>query len=181
MQTRIALLRGVNVGGHRKLPMAGFRALLAGLGFQDVATHIQSGNAVFAAPGQAADIAGLIRTAINHRFGFDCEVMVLGLCDLRDALADNPFVRAADDPKTLHLFFLAGPVAALDDAALQTAATKGEQYHLDGQVLYLHTPNGIGRSDLAAKLTRLVGVPMTGRNLRSCQKILELAQGVGGS
>ncbi len=181
MQTRIALLRGVNVGGHRKLPMAAFRDLLAGLGFQDVATYIQSGNAVFGAPGQADAVAGQVRAAINHRFGFECEVMVLCLSDLRDALAANPFARATDDPKTLHLFFLARPVATLDDAALQNAATKGEQYHLAGQVLYLFTPNGMGRSDLAAKLPRIVGVPMTGRNLRSCQKILDLAQGVDGS
>jgi uncharacterized protein (DUF1697 family) len=181
MQTRIALLRGVNVGGHRMLPMAELRALLAGLGFQNVATYIQSGNAVFAAPGSTDQVGALIRTAINDRFGFDCEVMVLELSDLRDALAANPFARATDDPKKLHLFFLAGPVAALDDAALQNAATKGEQYHLAGQVLYLFTPNGIGRSDLVAKLPRIVGVPMTGRNLRSCQKILELAQAGGGS
>jgi len=176
METWIALLRGVNVGGHKKLPMADFRVLLGGLGFADVATYIQSGNAVFRAPGPSTEIAENIRAAVADQFGFDTDVMVLSQAALENAVAKNPFPQAEQNPTTLHLFFLGAPVAAPDHAALTAAATQGEEFHLDGDIFYFHTPGGMGKSAMAARLSRLIGVPMTGRNLRSCEKVIELAR-----
>tara|TARA_Y100000815_G_scaffold168850_1_gene153239 strand:+ start:4704 stop:5243 length:540 start_codon:yes stop_codon:yes gene_type:complete len=175
----IALLRGVNVGGANKLPMADFRALLSAQGFGDVATYIQSGNAVFLAEGTPDALSGIIRDGIAARFGFRPDVIVLPLDALDGALAANPFPEADDAPNQLHLFFLGRP-DTLDTAPLQGAATAGERLAQRGAVLYLHTPNGFGRSKLAEKLARhFSGVPMTGRNLRSCRKIAELARGIG--
>ena len=178
MTVWIALLRGVNVGGHKKLPMAKFRAVLAGLGFQDVVTYIQSGNAVLRTRGEAAKIARMIAVAVADNFGFEADVFVMRRDDLQSAIAQNPYPQAEQDAKTLHLFFLGEPAASFDAIGLQAFATKGEKFQLIGNVFYLYTPNCFGRSDLAAKISRFIKAPMTGRNLRSCQKILELASGI---
>ncbi len=176
MNTWIALLRGVNVGGHKKLPMAEFRGLLGGLGFEDVASYIQSGNAVFRAHGTPSKIATSIRSSLGEKFGFDADVFLLSLGDFQDAVGANPFPQAEDDPKSLHLFFLAEPVESLDVEAMKIYATRGEEFELTAKVFYLYAPNGFGRSVLAAKLGRFIKTPMTGRNLRSCHKIIELAK-----
>lgn len=177
MNVWITLLRGVNVGGHNKLPMAEFRALLSGLGYLDVATYIQSGNAVFRADGTASKVSEQVKAAISGAFGFEPNTMVISPEDLKRAIAANPFPQAEENPTTLHLFFMSG-VAEPDAGAMARAATKGEEFHLAGNIFYFHTPNGMGKSDLGGKLARFIKVPMTGRNLRSCHKILELAQGL---
>lgn len=171
----IALLRGVNVGGHNKLPMAEFRDMLAGQGFRDAKTYIQSGNAVFSSDDPAPKVSNDIAAGIKSRFGFEPRVMVLGATKMQSAIANNPFPQATADPKTLHLFFTAQTFGDLDMDDLQSRAKNGEEVRLLADVLYFYTPNGFGRSDLAAKLPSVVKAPMTGRNLRSCMKISELA------
>ena len=176
MNTWITLLRGVNVGGHKKLPMAEFRGLLGDLGFENVTTYIQSGNAVFRAHGTPSKIAASIGSSLGEKFGFDAEVFVQSLGDFQDAVGANPFPQAEEAPKSLHLFFLAEPVESLDEEAMNNHATRGAAFELTDKVFYLYAPNGFGRSDLAAKLPRFIKTAMTGRNLRSCHKIIELAQ-----
>ncbi len=176
MNTWIALLRGLNVGGHKKLPMAEFRGLLGDLGFEDVATYIQSGNAVFRANSMPSKIAASIRSSLGAKFGFDADVFVQSLGDFQNAVGANPFPQAEDDPKSLHLFFLAELVESLVVEAMKIHATRGEEFELTAKVFYLYAPNGFGRSVLAAKLGRFIKTPMTGRNLRSCHKIIELAK-----
>ena len=179
MQTWIALMRGVNVGGHRKLAMAALRETLTGLGLENVETYIQSGNAVFRTKGDAAALARQIAAAIEGDFGFAADVLVMPARDMADAIAANPFPQAEDAPTTLHLFFLMAPAVDFDAGAMQDAATMGEDFALDGRVFYFHAPNGMGRSDLGHKLGRFIGAPMTGRNLRSCHRILDLARKAG--
>jgi uncharacterized protein (DUF1697 family) len=175
MTIRVALLRGVNVGGNNKLPMAEFRDLLTGLGFGDVASYIQSGNAVFRAQGTAQEPAMMIRAAIDDRFGFETDVFVLSRDELETALVQNPFAQAGAEPTRLHIFFLQNATKP-DMDALQAAAKSGEEFRLSGKVFWFYTPNGMGRSALAAKLPRFFDTPITGRNLRTCQKLLSLAQ-----
>jgi uncharacterized protein (DUF1697 family) len=175
-KTWIALMRGVNVGGHAKLPMAAFRALLSGLGFCDVRSYIQSGNAVFTTNGVADDLAQRISAAVEARFGFHRPCLVIGAEALETAIARTPFVQATDDPKTVHLMFLKGCVQ-FDTDAFATLCTAGEVGVLDGSVFYLYTPNGFGRSKAAAKLDDVLKSDvMTARNLNSCRKIAELAK-----
>ncbi len=177
MQRWIALLRGVNVGGNRKLPMADLRAALAGDGLRDVASYIQSGNIVFSADGTSETLAARIGAVIARAFGFETEVLVLSAERLGQVMAANPFPEAEADPAKLYLHFLFAPLAELDETALSALARDGERFALRKGVFYLHAPAGIGRSDLAAKLARLIPVPMTARNLRSCRRILQMAQG----
>ncbi|MGR3341729.1 MAG: DUF1697 domain-containing protein [Paracoccaceae bacterium] len=175
MNTWIALLRGVNVGGHKNLPMAEFRGLLGDLGFEDAATYLQSGNAVFRANGTSSKIAANIAASAHEEFGYQVDVFVQSLGDLQDAVGANPFPQAEKHPKSLHLFFLAEPVDTLDVEAMKFHATRGEEFHCSDKVFYLYAPNGFGQSELAAKLGRFIKTSMTGRNLRTCHQIIELA------
>lgn len=169
---RVALLRGVNVGANRQLPMADLREIMTGLGAREVRTHIQSGNAVFRGDLDGAQLAAMI----GARFGFAPEVLVLGAGDLARVLADNPFAQAGQaDGAKVHIGFLARrPQAGL--AALQALAANGESCHLTALAFYLHAPEGIGRSVLAARAEKVLGVPMTLRNQRVAMALAALAR-----
>jgi len=179
MNTWIALLRGINVLGHRKLPMAELVAELDKLGLSDIRTYIQSGNVVFRSRRRKVSaLSAQIAKAIRSSHGFEPRVMVLSLEALRAAVARNPFPTANDEPKTVHLFFLDAPPPNPDREAIDAVRTGREEYVLDGNVLYLRTPDGFGESKLAQKVERLLGVPATARNWRSVTKILEMAEQV---
>lgn len=174
--TWIALLRGVNVGGHKKLPMAEFRTLLKSLGCRDIASYIQSGNAVFGAEGGADDIAAAIEAAVTARFGFHADTFVMPAAHLAKALAVNPFPQAITDPKSLHLIFLAQSAQTLDHRPMRALLRAGQSFELGDGVFYLFSPDGISKCPLADRLPRFINGSMTARNLRTCEKILELAE-----
>jgi uncharacterized protein (DUF1697 family) len=164
MSAKAALLRGVNVGGAGRLPMAGFRALLERLGLAQVRTYIQSGNAVFDSDLPAPVLEGMIRDAVLAGFGFAPETFVLAAPDLAAALTDHPFANA--DPARVHVFFLRGTPAP-DEGALRALALEGDAWHIGPSRFTLHTPGGVGTSRLAERLPRLLPNPMTARNLRT--------------
>lgn len=177
METWILLLRGINVGGKNILPMQELVQDLESLDLADVKTYIQSGNAVFRSSGQASTTLGTrIATRIEDRHGFRPHVLVLSADQWKDAIDANPFPEAEAEPKKLHLFFLAWAPAAPDLEALAKAKAPSERFHLADRVLYLHAPEGIGRSKLAAKAEKLLGVPITARNWRTVQKLWEMAR-----
>ncbi len=179
MTTYIALLRGINVGGNNKLPMAELKALLEGLGLEHVKTYIQSGNVVF--QGKAADrgkLAQEISLAIETSHGFAPKVLLLEMDELAQAMLSNPFPQGEADPKTLHLYFLASAPTAPDMEALAGVQRDSEQFHLADRVFYLYAPDGIGRSKLATLTEKALGVSATARNWRSASKILALAEEV---
>lgn len=179
MTTWIALLRGINVGGNNLLPMKDLRALLEGAGLIEVRTYIQSGNCVFeAAETDPRALEQMMATAIDGAFGFRPQVLVLSAANFTAALVANPYPEGADDPKTVHLSFLAEPASSADLSALEALRAETERFHLTDQVFYLHAPDGIGRSKLAAQVERHLGVAATARNLRSVMKIAALA-GIG--
>lgn len=180
MHTWIALLRGINVGGANRLPMAELRDELSRLGFEDPATYIASGNVVFGADDDpdadhAAALAGRIATTIETHHGFRPRVLVLPAAGFREAMEANPFPEAESEPKTLHLYFLAGQPVDVDAPALEAVASPTERWKLGDHVLYLHTPDGLGRSKLAARLESLLGVPATARNWRTVTRVWEMA------
>lgn len=190
--THVALLRGINVGGSGKLPMAELRAVLEGLGHHDVATYIQSGNAVFT-PGAATattdpvDTAALTRSledAIEAAAGFRPPVVVLTGAQFGAVHAANPFP-AVSEPKQLHAGFHARSLGATYAAhvrdAVRLAHEQGshDEAVVDGAVVYLHTPDGLGRSRLVELLGRIraddgSGVRGTFRNWATVTKLLAL-------
>lgn len=156
--------------------MKELRALLEDLGFQDVKTYIQSGNVVCRRRVQdAAGLADKIRTEIGKRSGFEPRVMMLEAADIEKAVASNPFSEAESAPRSLHVYFLASAPENPDLKGLEKLK-ENERFRLRDTVFYLHAPDGIGRSRLAAKLEERIGVAMTGRNWRTVSRIAEMAR-----
>jgi len=172
----VLLLRGVNVGGAGRLPMADLRALLTRLGCEAVKTYIQSGNAVFRFEGDAGVLAEAIAEGISGQFGFRPLVLLRTADELAAVLADNPFGAGVGDPKTLMVYFLTRPAPGADLVAMAALAARGEAFHLTEPAFYLSAPEGIGRSALAARVERLLGVAVTARNLRTVAALAEMAR-----
>lgn len=172
----VALLHGINVGTARRIPMAALRDCLEASGFGEVETYIQSGNVVFRASGTAADHEAVIAEAVAAGFGFRPEVIVLRATALEDALDRNPFhIEAEADGTKVHLMFAREPMADGALADLAPYAEAGERAEAIGGVLYLHTPNGMARSKLAARLARWKP-PLTARNARTAAAIVAMAR-----
>jgi uncharacterized protein (DUF1697 family) len=179
MDTIIALLRGINVGGHNKLPMRDLKTLLEGLGLSNVQTYIQSGNVVFQTDRtDLPTLAQEIGAAIGESHGFEPQILLLRLVDLQTAVAHNPFPATDDQHKTLHFYFLEHIPPNPDLAMLEAIKSDSEQFALIDSVFYLHAPDGIGRSKLAAKVERALGVAATARNWRTVSKVLEMSTAV---
>lgn len=179
MNTYIALLRGINVGGNNKLPMKALTALLEAMGMQKVKTYIQSGNVVFQSERtDSAALAKEITAAIAQAHGFAPQVFLLDIQTLAAAMAANPFPEGTDEPKSLHLFFLEGIPQKPNLAALEAVKAPNERFALIDQVFYLHAPDGIGRSKLAESIGKGVGVSITARNWRTVSTIFEMAQAI---
>lgn len=175
MQVWIALFRGINVGGNNIVPMAELRAALSGAGFAGVKTYIQSGNLVFQAEGDREGLRQKIAAIVEAKFGFEPKLMLFSCDDIEAALNANPFSEAEADPKSLHLMFMDEAPNDPDLKAIGKLKSASESFQLLEAVFYLHAPDGIGRSKLATRAERFLGVPATGRNWRSATKILELA------
>ncbi len=180
MRTYIALFRGMNVGGNNILPMQELVAQLENIGLQNVKTCIQSGNVVFQSEEKNASLlSNKTRAAIKKSHGFEPQVVLLELEEMEKALGSNPFPEAESEPKTLHLLFLASVPKNPDYDTLKSIKTDRERFVLKGSVFYLHAPDGIGRSKLAANAEKLLGVWVTGRNWRTVCKIMAMASQYG--
>jgi uncharacterized protein (DUF1697 family) len=171
MARQIALLRGINVGA-KKVAMAKLRELFAELGHTDIKTYVNSGNVVFA--GRKADVAK-IEAAIEAEFGFDVTVVIRTRDELAAVVAANPLEEVAGNlSRYLVLFSGGGPI----DAAKAEGVTpgEGEQFAIVGSEAYLWLPGGVHASPLVRGLNeKRLGVTLTGRNWRTVQKLLELA------
>jgi uncharacterized protein (DUF1697 family) len=177
MRTVIALFRAINVGPNA-LPMKELVAILEGLGARNVKTYIQSGNVVFESPEKdASRLSSKISQEVKKRRGFEPHVLLLEPGDIDRAIRKNPFPEAASDPKALHAGFLASKPEKPDLEALESLKSGSERFRLIDRVFYLHAPDGIGRSKLAAKAEKLLGVPMTDRNWRTVCTIHDMARG----
>ena len=175
MKTYIALFRGINVGGKHILPMKELVAELEGLGLQDIKTYIQSGNVIFRSKvTDTAQLCGKISAAVKKGHGFEPQVLLLDSAALDKAIRGNPYPEAEVAPNTLHLNFLAAIPPKPDLNALEKIRAENERYYLAQDVLYLHAPDGIGRSKLAAGMERLLGVPLTSRNWNTVRKLKDM-------
>jgi len=177
MKTHIALLRGINVGGRGKLPMKQLASLLQQLGCENVATYIQSGNAVFrCAAADAKGLAGRLQAAIEKWAGFAPRVLILEAKALEKAVAANPYPMVDAEPTSLHLFFLADKPKKPDFDAMLRVKIASEQFALQGKVFYLFAPEGFGTSKLAAGAEKWLGVDATARNWRTVCALAEMAK-----
>ena len=170
----IALLRGINVGGHKKVPMAELRALCEELGFADVKTYIQSGNVVLTSKLTAEKLRAALEEAIAKEFGFNPAVMIRTAKELAAAVDKNPYAGA--DDKTVHVGFLHAAPNAATKKCLGALDCAPEELTVVGRDIYLHLPNGMGRAALPVKMERcLRPTPITVRNWRTVTKLVELS------
>lgn len=177
MKTYIALFRGINVGGNNMLPMKALVSILENLGLDSVKTYIQSGNVVFQSQTEdSSRLSSKISAEIKESHGFEPKVLLLELPEMEQALNSNPFPDAESDPNTLHVNFLVSVPANPDLKTLESIKKENERFALKGKIFYLHAPEGIGRSKLAANAERLLGVAMTGRNWRTAGRIVAMAK-----
>jgi len=185
--THIALLRGINVGGRNKVAMADLRAVVAGLGHADVVTYIQSGNVVFTSGESDAEaLATALEEAIAGSLGVKPAVVVLSRDDLARAVRDNPYPDEPN-PKLVHAVFFRRqvPAGAADaiEAGQRRAAERGggqDDARIVGGTVFLHTPGGFGRSELALFLLGRSASPVaagTARNWSTVTKLLDLCGG----
>lgn len=175
MYRYIALFRGINVGGQHLVPMKALVEILGELGCERIRTYIQSGNVVFDSTERERDrIAQAIRSRILDSFQFEPIVVLLDAGELQAAILNNPF--STENGKALHFFFLNAPPLEPDMAALKDCRSGSEDFHLDDKVFYLYAPDGVGRSKLAARAERHLGVPTTARNWNTVRKLMDLVQ-----
>jgi uncharacterized protein (DUF1697 family) len=152
-------------------------ASLEATGAREIKTYIQSGNAIFqSAEKNSSRISKRFTAEIKTRHGFEPHVLVLRLEELKKAMRENPFPEAEADPSSLHLGFLATKPKSPDLAKLSSLKKESERFHLSDHVFYLHAPEGVGKSKLAASSERLLGVSMTDRNWRTVCKVMEMAE-----
>ncbi|MGH1337658.1 MAG: DUF1697 domain-containing protein [Aureispira sp.] len=168
----IALLRGINVSGKNKLPMADLRALCERLGWQNVQSYIQSGNLRFELE-RSEGAASALSVAIKQEFGYEVPVLVRPQAYFQERL-QNPFLEEdrALELKALHATFLATSPTATQITALKAKDHKGDQWTVVNDCVYLYCPNGYGRTKLTNKyLEKNLGAVATTRNWRTLNKL----------
>ncbi|MEU3827771.1 DUF1697 domain-containing protein [Streptomyces sp. NPDC029080] len=178
MTKHIALLRGINVGGHAKIAMKDLRGLFTGMGFEAVQTYLQSGNVVFGAPEPQtpAELAARIEERIAQELGVSLTVVLRSAGSLARTIAANPYLGEEDDPAKLHVTFLAREPSAEQAARLEVPAGESAVFTLAGDEIHLHVPDGYGRTKLNnAFIERRLGIPATTRNWRTVGALHALA------
>ena len=170
MKTYIVLLRGVNVGGRNILPMKELVDILIDNNYQNVKTYIQSGNVVL---GSSTKPDSNISSIIKNKFGFKPEVIVMSESELILSIKNNPY-RSKEGNK-VHFFFCRNN-PKVDGLKLEKLKSESEEYCIEGNVLYLYAPNGVGRSKLVANIESGLGVLVTARNLNTVNKLQSMVK-----
>jgi uncharacterized protein (DUF1697 family) len=173
-----AFLRAINLGGKNKLPMKDLAAMFVAAGCRDVVTYIQSGNVVFSAP--AAVLKKLPQTIskrIADDFGFKVPVVIRSHEQIAAVVRGNPFLKAGEQEKTLHVVFLADLPGAEAVAKLDPQRSPPDRFIVAGQDIYLHLPNGAGQSKLTnAWMDSKLSTISTARNWNTVLKLYEMTK-----
>ena len=175
-QRRIVLLRGINLASRRRVGMADLRDLLAGHGYEDVRTHLQSGNIVLRSALAADRLARKLERELEAGLGFEIEVVVRTRAELARVVARNPLGKVATDPSRYLVTFLGAKPPAKLVRELRAADVPPERVVVSGREVYSWHPDGFQSSPLAKLLSKTgVSAAGTNRNWRTVTKLLELA------
>ena len=178
MAVLISMLRGVNLGPHKRVKMDALRALYVSLKLRDPQTYVQSGNVIFRSEETDLDaLASRIESGIERKFGFQSDVIVRTPSELRDAIARNPFAaRPGIEPAKLLVTFLRSHPTAEACDQLRNLKTEPEEVRIVGREIYTYYPDGMARPKLSwATIERCLKTSGTGRNWNSVTKLLEMA------
>ena len=171
MKKYIVLLRGINVSGKNKLPMAELRDLLNDLGFQNVQTYIQSGNIILESDEGKSVVCNKIKEGIQTKFGYDVPVIARTIPQWKKAIANYPF--STDNTKIVAFVFLSKKVY---ETKIEVKDINNDEYVIDNDMVYIHCSTGFGKTKLSNNLfERKLNVTATTRNYNSTLKLLELA------
>ena len=175
--TYISLLRGINVAGQKKIRMSDLKALYISLGFYDVQTYIQSGNVIFGSEQGVDEIVTLIEKAISKQYGFEVPVQVCKVEVFEKLIVECPFreLDLVEEGTRVMVTFLENLPNEENVAKLMTYVKEPERLVLHGRQIYLHCPNGYGKTKLSnAFIEKKLGVTATTRNWKSVLKLCEL-------
>ncbi len=174
--TYIALLRGINVGGHRPLKMAKLQEMFGETGYKNVTTYIQSGNVVFDASAQNEnDLAGKIKAQIKKVFDYEIPVIVRSATDLSTILEQMPFAKKKGWKR--YITFLSGQPNSQQQQMLEAQSSEIEIFRLTDRAVYIHVDKQTDKKPLFSSnfIQKQLGIPATNRNLRTIRKILDIA------
>jgi len=170
------MLRGINLGPNRRVPMADLRALLTDAGYGEVQTYVQSGNVVVESTAKPAELEREAAALISERFGFDVPVVVRTARQLAAVVKRNPLGDVATEPKRYQVSFLSGKPPADVVRAMQEAAVGEERVVCHGREIYAWHPDGVARSKLWNALAgKGLGVTATARNWTTVRTLAEMA------
>jgi uncharacterized protein (DUF1697 family) len=176
MERRIALLRGINLGPNRRIPMPALRETFTGAGFEDVRTYLQSGNVVLSSDSELDQLERECEQLISERFGFDVDVVVRTRDQLAEIVERNPLGEVAVNPKRYQVSFLSQELDPERLDELMAIAAEHERLVALGRELYAWHPDGVARSRLWAKLAGTgLGVRATARNWTTVTTLLAIA------
>jgi uncharacterized protein (DUF1697 family) len=173
LPTYVALLRGINVGGARKVPMSDLRELFGSLGHSKVRTYIQSGNVVFTAKSSPPSrIRAALERSVEKSFGFEVTVLLRTPAELGAVAKRNPYGADA------YVTFLEAPADAKKVKAIDPAPYRPDEFKVQGTEVYLHCPNGYGNTKINNTFfERKLATRATTRNWKTVSTLLEWANG----
>jgi uncharacterized protein (DUF1697 family) len=175
---QVAMLRGINLGPNRRIPMADLRQLLTDAGFENVKTYVQSGNIALSATVKPAQLEGELAGLIEERFGFAVPVVVRSRRQLQAVINHDPIPGAADEPKLYQVTFLTAKPGAAAVARLREQARESERLEVAGREIYTFHPDGVAGSKLSvAIVSKDLGAGATSRNWTTVNRLLEMAAG----
>lgn len=176
-KTYIALLRGINVGGNKKIRMPDLKTMFETLGFTNVQTYIQSGNVVFQSEINTA-LESKISAKIREVFGFEVSVICRTSEEMEEVIARNPYAETVGfEAEKLYVTFLQNPASAEKLAALQTLSFEPEMYTVSGKEIYVYCFNGYGKTKLENSLfEKKLKVIASTRNWRTINKLAEMSR-----
>jgi uncharacterized protein (DUF1697 family) len=177
--THIALLRGINVGGHKIIKMDQLRNAFEELGFENVATYVQSGNVVFKSPKEtSANLSRKIEEMLLRRFNMSVPVIVRTAEEVGEVLRNNAFLKERGaDVTRLHVTFLSHAPQRTAVRGLDAIAAGEDRFHCRGQEIYLHCPNGFGGTKLSINaFEKVLAVGATTRNWNTVNKLYEMTR-----
>lgn len=172
------LIRGINVGGKNRIPMAKLRDSLTSAGLSNVTSVIQTGNLCFTSDLPKPELVALATAVIADEFGFRPALILLTTAELDELMGENPFPDATEDPSRLHAWIFGDRPAAPDLEAVEKLRARSERWSLAERAFWLHAPDGIGRSKLAAVVEQKLGVKATARNWRTLGKLRQAVRSV---
>jgi len=178
MKKFIALLRGINVSGQKKIKMSDLKLLFEEMSFQNVQTYIQSGNVIFSSEEISnKKLETNISSGIIRKFGFDVQVFILSQEEIEYTLKNNPFIKKKKDSERLYVTFLSDAPSKENIQKLNLIDYTPEEYKIDGKLVYLFLSNGAGKAKLNNNLIeKKLKVSGTTRNWKTVKAFSELAK-----